>query len=91
MPFFQLELIDTRVAFQSDPIDLTHWFEIESNNTIYAFLSNDDGMFHKRKEGFLRHLYAVADSSSLQSFKNSIACNLFSTKYMSEHRWPHLT
>ena len=62
---------------------------IQDNNTIFAFLSNDDGMLQQRKDAFLRYLYAIADDTSLANFKNSIINNIFDSNYMATHRWPH--
>ena len=86
---FQLHAIDTRVAFNSDPISIDQWMLLDSNNTIFAFLSNDDGLLKQRKDSFVRHLYAIADESDVSGFKNSICSNIFHPSYMKEHIWPH--
>ena len=87
--YFQLSHIDTRVAFNNDPIDISHWTLIENNDTIFTFMSNDDGMYQQRKDSLMRYLYAVADESDIAKFRNSICTNLFHPNYRSNTRWPH--
>ena len=84
-----MHAIDTRVVFNTDPIDIDRWMLFDCNNTIFAFLSNDDGMLAQRKNSFVRHLYAIADETDISTFKNSICSNLFHPTYMNEHIWPH--
>ena len=64
-------------------------FPLQNQRQIVDFMSNSDGNFQARMNGFYEYLFSIR-APTKKKFKEELKTHLFSHEYMVDHYWPNV-
>lgn len=75
---------------QKNPsVSVAKIFPVNSQQEIYNFLDNSDGLFQARCNGFNEYLFLVR-APTKKKFKENLKTLLFTDDYCERHHWPNI-
>ena len=74
-----------------DHVSVFDMFPINSQEEIYKFLDNKDGLFKARCNGFFEYLFSTrSENMTMKKFGESLMVHLFTEEYRLSHHWPNI-
>lgn len=72
-----------------DHVTVNDYFPVNSQDEIYKFLDDSDGLYKARCKGFYEMLFLIR-ADSMKNFAEGLMTCLFTESYRKTHHWPSI-